>query len=238
MTAFRKTVFGKFFVLMALLATAMVPAAYAADDLPKVLAKLDAASSKFKSAQADIVWDNVQTQPLPDTDSQVGTVLFDRKAGQLRMALHIKTDNGRPVPKDMVYADGLFKLYEPKIKQMQVFKAGANRADYDTFLTLGFGGSGKDLQRTWDAKFAGTEAVDGQQTWKLELVAKEESVRKTFSKVVLWVDEERGIALKQQSFDTSGNYRVVTYKNIQLNGAVPGNAFELKPPAGTNIVNH
>jgi len=235
MTSFRTALSGKFFVLMLLLAARPV---FGADDLPKVLAKLDSSSTQFRSAQADISWDNVQTEPLPDTDSQAGTVLFERKAGQLSMALHLKTDNGKPVLKDMVYSGGLFKLYEPRIKQMQVFKAGSNRAEYDTFLTLGFGGSGKDLQRTWDVSYSGAEAVDGQQAWKLTLAPKEESVRKTFPKVVLWVDMSRGIALKQQSFDPSGNYRVVTYRNIRLNESVPGNAFELKPPAGTNIVNH
>ncbi len=207
-----------------------------ADDLQRVLAKLDATSEKFKSAQGDLVWDNVQTQPIEDKDSQAGTVFVERKAGQLKMALHLKTDQGRPIQKDMVYAEGLFKLYEPKIKQMQVFRAGANKAQFDTFLTLGFGGSGKELLKVWQVSYAGADTVDGHPTDKLELIPREEAVRKNFVKIVLWIDRETGLALKQQSFDTSGNYRVVSYHNLKLNGPIPAEAFEIKTAPGTQMV--
>jgi outer membrane lipoprotein-sorting protein len=219
----------------------MIPAALpalAADDLNKVLAKLDEASIKFKSAAADIDWDNVQTQPILDKDTQAGTVLFERKNGQLSMALHLKTDNGKPVPKDMVYAGGQFKLYEPLLKQIQVFQAGANRADYDTFLTLGFGGSGKDLVKNWQATYAGSETVDGANTDKLELLPIQDSVKKNITKVILWVNMDNGIAVKQRSIDPAGNYREVTYHNVHLNAPVPSKAFEIKTASGTRVVNH
>ena len=210
----------------------------AADDLEKVLARLDDISLKFKSAQADIVWDNVQTQPMPDTDSQAGTILFERKNNQLRMALHLKTDNGKPVLKDVVYADGVLKLYQPLQKQMVITQAGANRAEYDMVLTVGFGGSGKDLQKNWDVSYVGIEQVDGVAASKLQLVPHDASLRKSVTKVFLWIDMDKGVAVKQQSFDPSGNYRVVTYHNLHLNGSVPSNAFEIKTASGTQIVNH
>ncbi len=229
----------RLFILMALIAlSGAARPAVAADDLAKVLAKLDAASGKFKSAQAEITWENVQTEPIPDSDMQVGNVLFERKSGQLRMALHLRTENGKPIQKDMVYAEGLFKLYEPKIKQMQVFKAGTNRAEADTILTLGFGGSGKDLEKSWQVSLVGTEAVDGDETWKLQLIPREESVRKTFPKVLLWIDTDTGIALKQQSFDPTGNYRVVHYTKMRMNASVPPGAFEIKTASDTRIINH
>ena len=84
-----------------------LPNAFAADDLKGVLARLDTAAAKFKSAQADVVTDIVQTEPLPDDDKSTGTVLFERKGSELEMALHIKTDNGQPVLKDLVFAGGV-----------------------------------------------------------------------------------------------------------------------------------
>jgi outer membrane lipoprotein-sorting protein len=212
--------------------------ARAADDLATVLAKLDAASVKFKSAQADIEWDNVQTAPIEDTDKQAGTVLFQRKVGQLAMALHLKTDNGKPVLKDMVYSGGLFKLYEPRLKQMNVYKAGANQAQAEAIMTVGFGGSGKDLQKNWQISYSGTEQVEGNPAAKLELVPLTDSLKKDVAKVVLWVSMDNGIAVKQQSFDPSGNYRVVSYHNIRVNAPVPSGAFEIKTASGTQIVNH
>lgn len=216
---------------------ASIPAR-AADDLDKVLARLDASSAKFKSAQADIVWDNVQTQPIEDKDSQAGTVLFDRKGGQLQMALHLKTDNGRPIEKEMVYAGGVFKLYEARIKQLQIFQAGANRAQYDMFLTVGFGGSGKDLQKNWDVSLVGTETVDGVSAPKLQLIPRDANLLKSITKVFLWIDMDKGVAVKQQSFDPAGNYRMVVYHGIKLNVPTPSDAFEIKTAPGTQTVNH
>ena len=214
-------------------------AAAAQPDLDKVLAKLDASAKTFKSAQADIVWDNVITQPAPDTDSQVGTVLFERsKTGEMQMALHIKTDNGRPALKDLVYGGGLGKMYQPSIKQMQIFKVGDNRSAFDAFLTLGFGGSGKDLKKTWKVTLAGMEAVNGVQAAKLQLVPVDAKLAQSTKQVFLWIDMDKGVAVKQQRFATDGSYLMLTYSGIQLNGKVPSNAFDLKPPKDTQIVNH
>jgi outer membrane lipoprotein-sorting protein len=231
--------FGFFTVAVTFIAAlSLTPFALAADDLATVLSKLDAASAKFKSAQADIISENTQTQPIPDTDTQAGTILFEREGGQLQMALHLKTDNGQPAEKDVVYADGLLKFYEPMQKRMTVFKAGNNQNQADTILTVGFGGSGKDLQKSWDVTYSGSEKVDGKTTAKLTLVPKDAGVRNNFPKVALWVDMETGLAVKQQFFDTSGNYRVATYHNVKLNAAVPAKAFEIKMAPGTQIVNH
>lgn len=208
-------------------------------DLDKVLARLDASAKTFKSAQADIVWDNIITQPAPDTDSQVGAVLFERsKSGEMQMALHIKTDNGHPALKDLIYAGGVGKMYQPSIKQMQVFKVGDNRAAFDAFLTLGFGGSGEELKKTWKVTLAGTEAVNGVQAAKLQLIPTDAKLAQSTKQVFLWIDMDKGVAVKQQRFATDGSYLMLTYSGIQLNGKVPSGAFDLKPPKDTQIVNH
>jgi outer membrane lipoprotein-sorting protein len=240
MTLFRKSPSGQAFVATFLLAMAMAALPVrAADNLDKVIAKLDASAKTFASAQADIVWDNVQTQPVLDKDSQAGTAIFARgKDGQMQVAVHIKTDNGKPVLKDLAYANGVGKMYEPAIKQIQVFKVGDKSAQLETFLTLGFGGSGQDLAKNWQITDAGTEAVNGVQAAKLQLVPHDPALAKTTPKVLLWIDLDKGVALKQQRFDSAGNYVVFTYSNIQLNKKVPSNAFEIKTAPGTQVVNH
>jgi hypothetical protein len=240
MTVLRKIAFCTVLALTAALETAcsgrMV---FAADDLDKLIAKLDASAKTFASAQADIVWDNIQPQPVFDKDSQVGAVIFARgKDGQMQVAVHIKTDNGKPVEKDLSYAGGIGKMYEPGIKQMQVFKVGDKSGQLEAFLTLGFGGSGQDLKKNWEITYAGTEAVNGVQAAKLQLVPHDPAVAKTTPKVLLWVDMDKGVALKQQRFQTDGNYVVFTYSNIELNKKVPSNAFEIKTASGTQIVTH
>jgi outer membrane lipoprotein-sorting protein len=238
MTFFRKASFSRAPAIFAVLAIMALPLR-AADDLDKVIAKLDASAKSFTSAQADIAWDNVQTQPVLDKDSQVGTAIFARaKNGQMQVAVHIKTDNGKPVLKDLSYADGVGKMYEPAIKQIQVFKVGDKSSQLETFLTLGFGGSGQDLTKNWQITSAGTESINGVQAAKLQLAPRDPAMAKTAPKVLLWIDLDRGVALKQQRFDSAGNYVVFTYRNIQLNKKVPSNAFEIKTASGTQVVNH
>lgn len=243
MTHLRKVSITKFltsaFVLVALLAAANGARAFAAGDLDKLIAKLDASAKTFASAQADITWDNVQTQPIPDKDSQAGTAIFAKgKDGEMQVAIHIKTDNGKPIQKDMVYANGTGKLYEAAIKQLQVFKVGDKRDQLNAFLTLGFGGSGQDLQKNWTISDQGTEQVNGVQAVKLQLTPRDPNLAKTTPKVILWIDPEKGVAVKQQRYDGTGNYLVFTYSNIRLNGKVPSGAFEVKTASGTQIVNH
>jgi outer membrane lipoprotein-sorting protein len=206
--------------------------------LASVLAKLDASAATFKSAQADITWDNVQTVPIPDSDLQTGTAIFARSGSGMEVAVHLKTDNGSAVQKDMVYANGVGKLYEARIKQMQVFKVGDKQAELETYLTLGFGGSGKALQKNWQVSYLGTESINGVTAAKLQLVPQDPSLAKSTPKVLLWIDMEKGVAVKQQRFDSSGNYLAFTYKNIRLNVPAPSSDFDIKPPAGTQIVNH
>jgi outer membrane lipoprotein-sorting protein len=239
MTSIRKASTIGFLAFSAILLLAgAARTALAADDLTKVLARLDAEAAKFKSAQADILWDNEQVVPIPDDDKQAGTILFERKNGQVQMALHIKTDNGKPIQKDLVYADGIGKLYEARLKQMQVFKVGDKRGQLDTFLTLGFGGSGKELQQNWDVSYSGTEQVGSVSAVKLQLVPRDASLAKTVPKVLLWIDMDKGVAVKQQRFDPSGNFVIFSYSNLHLNVSVPSGAFDLKTPSGTQIINH
>jgi outer membrane lipoprotein-sorting protein len=86
--------------------------------------------------------------------------------------------------------------------------------------------------------YAGTESVGGVNAAKLQLVPKDPEVLKSAPKVILWVDLDRGVAVKQQRFDPAGNYVIFSYANLKLNGGVPSNAFEIKTASGTQIVNH
>ena len=221
------------------LAFAQTPApANAPTDLDKVLARLDASAAKFKSAQAQIVWDNVQTKPIEDDDKQTGTALFERKDGQMKVAVHLKTFDGKPVEKDMVYADGVGKLYEARLKQVQVFKVGDKRSELDTFLTLGFGGSGKDLEKSWIVSYEGAEQVSGITAAKLQLAPRDASLAKTAPKVLLWIDMDKGVAVKQQRFANDGSYVMFAYSDIRLNSKIPDDAFAIKTAPGTQTINH
>ena len=82
------------------------------------------------------------------------------------------------------------------------------------------------------------EGVGGIAAVKLQLIPRDPALAKTAPKVLLWIDMDKGVAVKQQRFDQSGGYVIFTYANLKLNGSVPSGAFEIKTAPGTQIVNH
>jgi len=204
-------------------------------DLQKVIVELNAAAAKFSSAQADFTWDQF-TAVVQEHETQTGTIYFERKKSAIRMAAHIKQDNGKDAPKTVIYDGGEVNFYEPTIKQLTTIRAGANRGQFESFLTLGFGGSGKDLEANWKVTLLGSENMDGVSVAKLDLVPKEQKVLDNFTHVTIWVEPSRGISHKQIFYQPSGDLRTVTYKDIRYNTALAPELFQLKLPPGTNHV--
>ena len=122
-----------------------------------------------------------------------------------------------PAPKQVVYKDGKVRIFEPKINQVTERDVSKNKSDVEAFLSLGFGARGDDLLRDYEVKMAGWELVDGVKTAKLELIAKNEKLRQTYNKIVLWVDPQQDVLLQQQFFEPSGDYRMAHYTNMKLN---------------------
>jgi outer membrane lipoprotein-sorting protein len=204
-------------------------------DLQKVITELNTAATKFVSAQADFAWDQF-TAVVQEHETQTGTIYFERKKGVTFMAADFKQDNGKDAPKTVVYDGTQVKLYEPTIKQLTTVKAGSNRGQFESFLTLGFGGSGTDLEKNWKVSLLGTENMDGVSVAKLDLVPKDQKVLETFTHVTIWVEPSRGINHKQIFYQPSGDLRTTTYKNIRYNSPVPADVFQIKPAPGTNHV--
>lgn len=220
-------------VLFAALA-AMAPALVRADDLNSVLRKLDAAAANFHSTSAEFRFQSDTTDPIPETEVQTGNVYYERKGGSFQMAAHIKLVDGRPVPKTYTFSGGEFKLWEGgALNQVTTF-AKANK--FESYLMLGFGASGKDLESKWDITYDGDETVDGVKTAKLELVAKDPGVRKNLPRVIVWMDTARGISLKQYFDEGQGQSRTATYSNIKVNGALPGDAFTFPTNGKTQYI--
>ena len=190
-------------------AGAASPAASSAD-LQKVISQLDTAAAKFLSAQADFTWDQFQVL-FNDHDVQTGTIYFERKKGVTRMAAYFLQENGKDAAKTVSYDGSEVNFYEPRIKQMTILRAGADRNQWESFLTLGFGGSGADLQANWKVSLLGTESLNGVSVAKLDLVPTAQKVQQMFTHVTVWVDPTRAISLKQIFYEPSGDLRTVTY---------------------------
>jgi outer membrane lipoprotein-sorting protein len=205
-------------------------------DLEKVISQLNAAAAKFESAEADFTWDQFQAV-VQDHDLQTGTIYYERKkGGSTRVAAYLKQDNGKPAPKTVVFDGGDANFYEPGIKQLTVIRAGANKSQWESFLTLGFGGSGTELKVNWKVSLLGTESMDGVSVAKLDLVPVQQSVANMFTHVTIWVDPAKGLSHKQIFYQPSGDLRTATYTNIRYNLPIAADVFQLKLPPGTTRV--
>ena len=200
-------------------------------DLNAILSRMDSASAKFKSVQADFVWEQYQ-KVVDEKDEQSGTIYFVRDASKTKMAADIK----KPSEKYLVYKDSKIRLYQPGIDQVTEYETGKHKAEVESFLVLGFGGRGHDLLNAFQVSMDGLEVVNGTPVARLTLVPREERVHSMFAKIIIWVDPDRDVSVKQQFLEPSGDYRTATYNNMKLNQKISGDVFKIKTTGNTKVV--
>ena len=224
--------FGLAIILSAVVVSAQEPQTQNSEELQRVLSRMDQTAANFRTTQAAFVWDQYQ-KVVNEHDLQKGTVYFRRAGSEVQMAAEI-TDP--PPPRYVLFTDSKVEVYRPKIDELTRFNTGKDRAAFESFLVLGFGGSGRDMLKSFDVKYIRAENVNGIDTAKLELVPKSPKVRNTFDHIWLWIDPSRGVSVQQQLFEPSGDYRLAKYSDIQLNQKIPDTVFKLKTTGKTKVV--
>jgi len=202
-----------------------------AQNLEAALASMDKAAAGFRTAQCDFAWDQYQ-RVVDEHDYQKGTMYFRRQGDEVQMAADITS----PIRKYVRFTGDRISVYEPKIDQLTEYDPGKNKADFESYLVLGFGGSGHDLTKSFDLNYAGMEQVQGVNAAKLELTPKSQKVRSMFSTITLWIDPARGVSVQQKFLEPSGDYRLAKYSDIQLNKKIPGEVFKLKTTGKTKVI--
>ena len=192
---------------------------------------MDAAAANFQTTQADFVWDQYQ-RVVDETDTQKGTVYYRRSGKEIEMMADIK----EPEQKFLLYKDGKLQVYQPKIEQVIQFTAGANHNEIESYLVLGFGGSGQDLKNSFDVTYQGEETIDNIATGKLHLTPKSEKVRNYFTEAFLWIDLNRGISLQQKFMQSQGDYRLAKYSGVKEKAKISNDVFRLKTTGKTKFV--
>lgn len=212
------------FVLLVILAMALVPVRQArANDLKSVLQRLNDAAEGFHTTSAHVEFDTIQTEPIPDKDVVTGTAYYERNGNRFQMAAHLTEHNNHPTAKTYILSGGTLRVSDTG-KESDA-KAYTQAGKYESYLMLGFGASGTQLEQKWTIKYLGTETIDGVKTDKLELVAKDPNIRKTIPKVTIWLDTARAVSLKQVFDEGEGQSYVCYYTSIKVNQPLPRGAF-------------
>ncbi len=202
------------------------------EHLNEVLRQMDAASLKFKSAEADFRKELYQ-RVIRETTTQSGTIYFLKSGSSLQMGAVFAP----PEAKVVEYKDGRLRLFDPGPNHLTEMDGRNNQAQYESFLTLGFGGSGKDLEKTWNITDQGSETMtdDGQavKVEKLDLVNKDPAQRNSIAHVTIWVDPTRAISLKQEFFFTSEDTQTAFYTHVRYNQSVNAKRYAIKTDSKT-----
>jgi outer membrane lipoprotein-sorting protein len=218
-------------VLSVVVWAVLVAGAAQAQNQEAILNSMDQAAATFHTAQCDFVADQYQ-KVVDDHDMQKGTMYFRKQGDSVDMAAEFTA----PEKKYVVFSNGVVSYYQPAIDQVTEYNAGKNKADFESFLVLGFGGRGHDLEKSYDVKFGGMEQVQGVNAGKLELTPKSPKVKNMFNLITLWIDPARGVSVQQRFDEPSGDYRLSKYSNIQVNKKISNDMFKLKTTGKTKVV--
>jgi len=194
-------------------------------ELSRVIDEMDRTARSFHTAQAQFVWTQY-ISVVDEKDVQKGTVYFRRVGPQVEMAADIT----EPTPKQVLFSDSKVQLYQPKTGQYNQYDTGKYQGVVESFLVLGFGGSGQDMLKSFTVTYLGKETMDGVAVAKLDLVPKSEKARNTFEHICLWIDLARGVSLQQQMFapKPDKDYRLAQYSDIQLGEKISDSVFKIK----------
>ena len=222
--------------LAIVLATVALVIPAKSQSLPEVLHQMDAASTRFRSAQADFRWD-LYERVVRQTTTQNGSIYFEKNGSSTQMGAKIEP----PYTKFLEYKNGTLRLFDPGADHLTVLHAGANQQQYESFLTLGFGGSGTALAKSWNITLQGHETLNDDSgpidAVKLDLVPKDPKVAENVTHITIWVDLKRGISLKQQFFLPSEDQKTATYTHIRYNQKVNTASYAIKTDKKTTIDN-
>jgi len=210
--------------------------------LETVLKKMDSVAAGFHSAEAEFEWDTYEKVIDEVDDIQTGTIHYRKNGDNIEMMAEVKKagqtlNEQRPEPKFVLFSQGKVQMFQPKVNTVTQFDLGKNRSDFESYVVLGFGGSGQDLKKAFDVTYVDPQTIPVAGTSELQLLPKSDKVKGTYSKILLWIDMNKGISIQQQFFQPQGDYRLAKYSDVQINGKkIPDDVFKLKTNDKTQFV--
>lgn len=217
-----------------LLCLAALAGSSRADSISAVLARMDAAAPNFHGIKADVTMVTF-TQIINDTAIETGTLEMQRLAAHNVRAIMELSSNGQS-KRILAFLGNKVRMYFADSNTYQDYDLGKSSDLLNSYLLLGFGSSGQELSNNYEITYLGEESVNQVKASKLQLVPKEQSVLEHLTKVYIWIPVDGANPVQQQFFEPSGNYRKVTYSNLQLNPPFPNGQLEFKLPKGAKRV--
>jgi len=203
--------------------------AQAAWTLANILRQIDRGAREFQSLTADVERTKV-TVVVNDHSTESGQIRVRRDA-------KMRIDLTSPDPRTILRTGDRLYLYNPKIRRVEEYDLGRHRALLDQFVLLGFGTSADNLRKSYLMSVEAEETFGNQKVVRLQLIPKDDEVRKEISQIDLWLDESTWIPAQQKFYETgSGDYFVIRYTNVVRNVPIADARFRPNWPSGVTRV--
>ena len=202
-----------------------------ADSLKDVLARMDRSAETFQGMTADLK--QVQhTAIINEDEKDSAQVRLKRGKDGLRGYVEFAEPNRRIIG----FENRQLQVYYPKTNTVDIYDLGKHGAQLDQFLLLGFGTSGKELEKSYKMSVTGTETLNGSPATRLELVPKTAEVKEYLKKLELWIPTAASYPLQEKIHKNDQDYILINYSDVKINPGLTDKDLELRLPAGINKV--
>jgi len=166
-------------VRIGVFATVIGSAAFAADDLAPVFARMDQAAPKFKGMRAEMKKVS-HTAAINVDETDLGSIVVKVPKPH---EFHMLIDFQQPDKKAVEVVGTTVQMYYPKTNEVQIYNFGkGHKAEVEQFLKLGFGSTSKELRDAYTVTYGGPETVAGQAATRIVLVPKSPELAAQFPK--------------------------------------------------------
>ena len=195
-----------------------------------VLSHMDDAARHLKTVSAHLTYTTV-TVLVNDRATQTGKLFF-RKGKRPEVLVQFSAPNAKVI----LFKKNHAEVYYPRINQIQEYDLEQRRDLLQQFLLLGFGTETAELQEAYHVRYLGKKEMGGAMTPVLELTPIPKDVAAQLSKVDLWISPQSWLPVQQEFFETSGDYLIASYSQMQVNAPLASSTFKIRAKRGAERV--
>ncbi len=202
-----------------------------ADTLKEILSRMDRSAQTFQDMTANLA-QTQHTAIINEDDKDSAAVRLKRTKEGLRGYVEFAEPNRRLIG----FQNRQLQVYYPKTNTVDIYDLGKHGAELDQFLLLGFGTSGKELEKNYNMRVTGSETLNGKAVTRVELVPKTAEAKEYLQKVELWIPAAASYPIQEKIHKNDQDYILIQYSDIKINPGLSDKELELRLPAGVNKV--
>jgi len=198
------------------------------DSLNDILSRMDIDAAKFHGVTAQLTRIDYVAS-IKDRSEEKASLTLMKKNKSVTALL----DFTSPDVRDLLFRDGQVNEYLPKLNLVREYDLGKYSSVVNQFVMLGFGASGKELQKSYKIDLRGTEVLKIADkdipVTKLELTPKAADALQYMKRIEFWIPDGASYAVQLKIYQPSGDTNTAIYSSVQVNP--PGlTTVELKTP--------